>query len=409
MRASIAVVLTALLAAWLVPTLRWAYIILVEHPLPAQYFAYGDAKTSCAVLHDDADELGFCEDVIRSQIAGRDVLLLSCDTNRHSWNTVMGPLRFPDTHGTLWLVDYTVESRFQPPKLELRGYHHNDFHPLGLALHGQTLFVVNHRKAASTIEVFQLEDSSSPSLRHIRTISGRWIVSPNSIAATSASSFYISQDHFFTRRLPFPLSPIFVKVETLLGLPLGWVNNVQLFDDGSVQVSTAVRGLSFPNGIAMDESGTQVAVASSSRGYVHLFDRDPATHALRRTDTLQLSFAPDNLAYEGGTLIAAGHPHLPSLEGVARNKPGATAGSWIVSIDRRTNDTSASDDSAAIYPSEKLASQPSRYIIRTLYQSNGHTGPGWGASTTGVADLARGKFFATGLYSKGLLECRFRA
>jgi len=395
---------------WLWRVAGWANIILREHSLPDHYFAYGDAEKSCKVLRDDAGELAFCEDAIQATLNGRNIILVSCDTNRYEWNTVMGPLNRPDSRGTLWVVDYLNGERLQ--KIELAGYAHPDFHPLGLALYDNTLFVVNHRKARSTIEVFEFEETASSfTARHVRTVSGWWLLSPNGISPTSASSFYITQDHLFTRRLPFPLSPILTTLETMLMLPLGWVNHVTLSTDPATPVTVAwsAFGIPFPNGVAISDSGTQVAVSSSSRGLLVMFNRDPATNQLVRETSLQLPFGPDNVGFDAGKFIVGGHPNLPKLKAVARRDPGVSSGSWVATVEQRVGPRDAvADDLHAPRSADSLMRQDDKYVVRTVYQSSGQGG-GLKTSTGGVLDEENGKFFAPGLYADGLLVCQFRA
>ncbi|KAH7106496.1 hypothetical protein BKA62DRAFT_651176 [Auriculariales sp. MPI-PUGE-AT-0066] len=409
LRHGLAGVAVALVAYLLWPIALWANIILRERPLPGQFFAYGNASTTCEIIRDDAAGLNMCEDIVSGSFGGRNILLASCDSHRHSWNTVTGPMLNPDTRGTIWIAEHGGNSKLQLQKLDLRGYEHADFHPLGIALHEKTLFVINHRKAASTIELFHLESNHGFFARHIRTVSGWWIVSPNNLAPTSSASFYVSQDHLFTRRLPFPLGTILSTLEMVLMLPLGWVNHVRLLDDGSTQVKWPVVGVSFPNGVAINPAGTQLALASASRGLVYFFNRDVETNAVTKVHTIQLPFGTDNLSYDGDRLIVAGHPHLGNFQAVSNNETGSFAGSWIASVEPRTEarrQGAPPEDAATPLTVDSLVTQPDSHIIRTIYQSDGRNG--LGTSTAGILDQAHGKFFASGIFD-GVLQCNFEA
>ncbi|KZW02750.1 hypothetical protein EXIGLDRAFT_744295 [Exidia glandulosa HHB12029] len=414
----------ALLAVLAWHQAKFASLILFAQPLPASYFAYGDASKQCNVIRDPANELGFCEDVIswgledahgRPRRAQR--LLLSCDMNRLAWNTVMGPLRDPNPRGALWVHDYTPGGAGLH-KLELLNYPVTaDFHPLGVSVFTppegteHTLFVVNHGRYNSTVEVFRLAEDAPFAATHVRTLSSPRFVSPNAVAATSASSFYVSQDHTFTRRLRAPFGNIIPPLETILGLPLGWVDHVSFSSSGSaLHVSRAASRIPFANGISLDNSGTQLAVASSSVGRVYLYTRSPPSNVLVHDSTIHLPFAPDNLGFDDGRLIVGGHPTLPHLIARARNTTGVTPGSWIVSVEPRT---SAQDDVDEMLltplPVLKRMTPHEKYLIRTLYQSNGsESGGGWQTATSAVLDEEHGEFFVAGLYAPGILRCTTR-
>lgn len=411
-RSTLVAALVGFLAVFIWRQGKYLSLTALKQPLPSHYFAYGDAATNCKVVKDPVnDELGFCEDGVHWN--GNKVLL-SCDTNRLNWNTVMGPLRDPNPRGAIWVYDYT-SSGSVPQKVLLAGYPaHADFHPLGLAVHSDpatakhTLFVVNHGRNESTVEVFDLAPRAPYAATYRRTLSHYLFFAPNAIAPTSATSFYLSQDHFFTRRLPWPLGALLAQLETALGLPFGQVQHVS-FDassDAPPQVTWAgAGGVPFANGVAVDASGTRFAVASSSLGRVRFYARDPRTNRLAHRETVQLPFGPDNIEYAGDALVVAGHPMFPQLLARAAGRD-VDVGSWVVAIRERTGASAASgdEDAAAPLSARKYLPPSPGYVLETLYQSDG-SGAGFGISTTGILDLPNKAFFVTGLYTPGLLQC----
>jgi hypothetical protein len=157
----------------------------------------------------------YCEDAVFWERVDRNgavvdkVLLLSCDPNRKAWNTVMGPLRDPSPRGALWFYDVGAVGA-EPRRIALEGYpEEHDFHPLGLDVYPaqpnqpySNLFVVNHARNGSTIEQFTLSWDDPDRAHWVRTLSGPELVAPNALALTSPTSFYLTHDHRFTRRLP---------------------------------------------------------------------------------------------------------------------------------------------------------------------------------------------------------------
>ena len=231
-------------------------------------------------------------------------------------------------------------------------------------------------------------------------------MSPNAVAFTSPSTFYVTQDHRFTRRLPGLLGKVLPMIELLLLPGLSWVNHVHISADGQLNITYAIRGISFANGIAVSGDNSRVAVASSSQGAIHMYSR---THGgrLNWVELVTLPFSPDNIRFEdSGVLIAAGHPNLAAISAVAAQKK-REAPSWVVAIASRIEPLNATssrrEDLEAPYPASNRASVSLSYEVKTLYQSNGS---GFSSSSTGLWDARSKSFFAVGLYQEGILTCQ---
>ena len=345
------------------------------------------------------------------------VMLLSCDPNRKAWNTVMGPLHNPSPRGALWLYNIGDASA-RPKPITLEGYPEaHDFHPLGLDIYpsqpdqpDSNLFVVNHARHNSTIEQFRLSWHAPGRAKWVRTISGPELVSPNALALTSPTSFYLTHDHRFTRRLPGVLGKTLPITESLLGLPLAWATHVTLTDATAMHTDVVASHIPFPNGVAISPDGAQVAIASTTLGEILFYARDVATQALSLRARVPTPFAPDNIMFDSrGSLIVAGHPHFPSLVAVAANLTGALSPSWVVSITPTLTppgtgagtETDAWDLGAPVPASRKVPRVPG-YELRTLYQSDGSE---FSSSSTGLRDLKTGALYVVGLYQDGLMVC----
>jgi hypothetical protein len=398
---------------------------------PIGYYAGGDFNKHCEIIKEE--EMNFCEDVIfwdllngAGKLEERKVLV-SCDPHRKGWNTVMGPLRNPNPRGALWVHSPSKGAKARPQRLTLKGYPAgHDFHPLGLDIYpsyagnSSNLFVINHARERTVIEQFTLSPSSPTTAIWVRTLSHKYFISPNSLALTSPTSFYVSNDHLMTRRLPNPLGHILPMVETLLFLPLSWLAHVSLESDPASSTPTLKHtlvdfGVAFANGVALSPDGKQVALASTTLSQIQFYSRDPSTNSITNTHTVPLPFNVDNISFDDdGSLIVAGHPHFPSLIGVAANKTGAVSPSWVMAISPRAKaEQEVGSPSLGLPPKEYDLQAPISAASRvpaalsheaqTLFQSNG---TGFSSSSTGLRDAKTGALYVTGLYEDGLLVCR---
>ncbi|KAF8896401.1 hypothetical protein BD779DRAFT_1495698 [Infundibulicybe gibba] len=400
--------------------------ILNKSPFPRGYYANGDFEKDCAVLEDDSDGSGafkYCEDVTFWDLIGANGILeerravISCDAGRKAWNTVMGPLRNPEPHGSLW-VHSTGDTGNRPHRLSLRDYPAgHDFHPLGLEVYpsyagnSSNLYVINHARARTVIEHFVLSPSEPDVAAYIRTISSPYFISPNSVALTSPDSFFVTNDHLFTRRLPL-LGHVIPILETILAIPVSFVSHVTLAPHIPGMSAAPITShsfsmlfTSFANGVAISPSKNELAVVSTSLNQIHFYGFDSRTRSVTGlTETIDVPFSPDNIAYDDtSALLVAGHPHFPSLVSVAANKTSVvTAPSWAISIERKAGGGNF-DNMAPISASSKVPASLS-HEIETIFQSDG---TGFSSSSTALRDSSSGSLYVSGLYADpGVILCR---
>ncbi|THH07065.1 hypothetical protein EW145_g3643 [Phellinidium pouzarii] len=414
-------------AAW-----RTTHVInaLTRPDLPHEYFGTAsgpkDASSQCSVLRGADNKLSYCEDQTfwefedaQGHVFDRKVVA-SCDPNRKNWNTVMGPLSSPDPLGGLWLVEYD-RANASAKEMKLVDYpERRDFHPLGVAIWpsklGSTsnMFVVNHGRHRTTIEQFLLDPADPSSAKFIRTLSSKYFISPNALALTSPSSFFVSNDHFMTRRLPSILGEILPVIETFIGLPLGFISHVSIVNEAMpgaaiIRHTIPKLGISFPNGIALSPDGQTLAVASSSYTRVLFYNRtsnEDGTEKLTYAHAVSVPFAPDNVHYDDtGALLVAGHPYFPGLIAVAENKTTEGSPSWVAELTPRTQGGASvrSFDLDAPFSATQRVKAAASHGLTTLYQSDGSKFSG---STTGLRDTRSGTLFVVGLFEEGLLICR---
>lgn len=330
----------------------------------------------------------------------------------------MGPLRDPEPWGFLWVIPLDEQGGpYQPQQLELKGYPlHKDFHPLGIDIspsvdgNASNLFVVNHGRRFTTVEQFRMYPDQPATAHFVRSIVSKLFKSPNALALTSPTSFYVSNDHHWTRRLLSVAGKVLPLVESILALPLAFVSHVSMISDepgaAVFQYDHPLNLFPFPNGIALSGDGNTLAVASSSTAAVRFYARNASSNALKLKSTVPVPFAPDNIQYDDeGVLLVTGHPDFLALTKVAANKT-ETAPSWVIAVREREADEQPIGklyDQKAPYSAAVRAPVVQKYEIETLYQSDGTH---FSSSTTALRDLASRALFITGLYDEGVLVCK---
>ena len=385
----------------------------------------------------------YCEDI--ESIPGvTGTVVISCDANRHRWNTVMGPLVDAEPRGSLFTYTYPTsssEKRAQAVPVELvRFPSSKTFHPLGMSIlphssgQGALLFVVNHGRERSSVELFRLSAGEE-----------RWIAewqrsivhplathTPNSVHALTETSFVVTNDHLIARR-PGPwdshLMPLLrqllfgdggkeesglkrwivermakllsrrgiaarlAQIETILGLSLGWVSHVQFdrhgVDSQGVTVNRIAKGIPFANGIVVTPDQRTMVVAATTYPGVFMYDL-PTTLPFKRlgpTTKLHLPFRVDNLAwshppshasspndrFNNLTLLATGHPAPFKLIATSHN-PSLPSPSWSVAITPHPpsyTPTAWEDNDAPLPAHHFTLSHNLHWSIRTLLQTTG--------------------------------------
>jgi len=416
------------------------------------------ANDSCKIIHHPAKALKYCEDLLHWKEAG--VAIASCDQGRPEWNTVLGPLKNPEPRGKLFVYDIgatepetSTGSTGQPPndrvyELELTGFPDGkDFHPLGLQLHqpnatrSARLFLVNHRRDRSVVEVFKLESNSPDSstdqlssrkvsLTWERTLAHNLIETPNAIVALDSNSFLVTNDHYFNRRA----HPALHTLETWLTLRGGSVVEVRFTDQlkerspghdidaaewEDVEAWKTIDGIPFANGIALHPSRSTLVVACSLVQKLWYYHQVKPIGPMQRLafnpiGSRSLNFIPDNIHFDGPQrLIAAGHPHGRSLAQFSSNLEGEkTAGSSVAAVvhnddpDEPLNPHRAQIHNILVDDGHFFASSSSAIIVppsdsdHQLEKTSG---------TLGHSEHSPNKLIVSGLYQTGLLECNLES
>lgn len=230
---------------------------------------------------------------------------------------VPGPedITFHPTGGWAWVssFDRRAWTERREPVGAIYRYHPEDgrlvdatpsqpevLHPHGLDLWvgpqgQQVLYVVNH--AALDDRRVEIYDVVGWELRHRRTVSG--LQGPNDVAAVDGERFYVTQDHRFSGGLPRVL-------EEVLAAP---VASLHYWD--SAELSLALSGLAYPNGVQVSQDGRTVWLTETTGRRLRVLHRDPTTGALTEETRVDLGTAPDNIEVgPQGDLWIAAHPKM---------------------------------------------------------------------------------------------------
>ncbi|KAJ3925580.1 MAG: hypothetical protein NXY57DRAFT_948943 [Lentinula lateritia] len=393
------------------------YNILTKMDLPDGYYYEGEVTSHCHPMNS-APNLSFkyCEDAsfwdhydADGKLEERRVVV-SCDSGRREWNTVMGPLLDPVPRGSLWIYS-PISGETAHLTLENFPAEHT-FHPLGVEIYpsysgnASYMYVVNHAAKKTVIEQFRVSPSSSVA-KHIRTLSHPFFVASNALALTSPTSFYVTKDHVFTKRLPY-VGAVLPMVETILGIPLSFAGHVIINPDETAEAAVLSHNVvapfvAFSNGLSISPSGLELAIASTSIGTVYFYSRNTSTNALTFSTSVQLPFPPDNVKYDhDGNLVVSGHPHFPTLLQLVAGKVDI-APSWVLSISRIEGAVTAEYDLNAPLSASTIVPSPANHTVQTLFQSNGKI---FTSSTSGLIDTLSGNLYVTGLYAEdGAIIC----
>lgn len=292
--------------------------------------------------------------------------------------------------GHIWIYDYTTpnlrdEEALKP--LVLTNFDGAaDLHPLGFEIDTatSTLYVINHARSGSVIEVFQLSVADAQA-KHVRTFTHPLIHTPNSVQSLGDGKLLLTNDHYIRAAV----SPILSKIETFSGLPGGTVVYTDIRNASATKVLARVP---FANGLRL-LNATTVAVASSSKAGVYLYTWDPVAHALKFEKYIRTSAAADNLSVDSrGKLLISGHPFAPGLMVVSKGRANCV-------LDGTEEEKKACECNAPSW----VAEWSEEGGLKELYKNDGSE---FCSSTTFVRDVGRGFGIVTGLYEKGLLVVR---
>jgi arylesterase/paraoxonase len=237
-----------------------------------------------------------------------------------------------------------------------------DFHPHGISLWrgpdgAKRLFAISHgQDGGQRVVIFEV---GANGLTLAEIITYPELRSPNDLVAVGARQFYATND----RRYREP--GLMATLEGYLQLPLG---TVSYFDGSAGRI--AVDGLVFPNGINVSADGRTAYVAEFLGQTLGIYDRDPASGALRRRETIPVHTFLDNIELdENGVLWIAAHPKVFDL--LAHGADAAKrAPSQVLRADpkAKTVDEVFLDDGTLLSGSSTAAVAGDRMVVGSVFE-----------------------------------------
>ncbi|PHH60458.1 hypothetical protein CDD81_1633 [Ophiocordyceps australis] len=343
-----------------------------------------------------ADEIRNCEDVVMLEEEG--LAITACDSDRDWYNTVMDVSIPHEMQGaSLYLYDYKQDA---PRANQLQRFRlidfaaGTDFHTLGLRFNPSTrhLYVVNHAQAGPRIEVFRL-DLGAVTATHLGSIQHPLLHAPNSMSLLGDDEMYVTNDHYFVAEKARYLS----YMETYLGPPLATLVHIKLRHHTEVEAAQVVARVPFANGVAV-VNATTVAVASTSRGSIHLFERAAdASQTLHQRSRVALPFLADNLSRtRSGKLLVAGHGYPPALNKYTHTRHICNDEAKLAAAEQSVKEYCARGTAVSA-----VAEWSQEGGLRLLY-----FGDEYPSAATAVKDEGRGVGIVAGLYARGLFVWR---
>jgi arylesterase / paraoxonase len=186
------------------------------------------------------------------------------------------------------------------------------FHPHGISRFVNeagkaTIMVVNHPKGfnnydGTTVEIY--DQGADNALTHRRTVAVQGLTRINDIVATGPDSFYATSESDIPTGSGAALWSIIADNDRS--------GAVWFFDDTTGKKLDT--GIGFANSLALTADGKTLYASGTTSRAIYIYDRDPATNAIKRRTAAFVGTGADNLDVDpDGTLWVGTHPKLLSF------------------------------------------------------------------------------------------------
>ncbi len=198
-----------------------------------------------------------------------DLAIVSCDPRRINFNVKESKDK---VNGEIWGYFLDANKKFlMTPKLDF------PFHPHGISLFKNQLYVINHREdKKTTVERFELKQNK---LTFKESISSEGFISPNDLTAFGENQFYYSNDPFHRPKFKLLMSMIFKPKN----------DKVNLYMNGK---DTCVAKLASPNGITIYNNKLFIAELTKKR--IAVFEI-LENKTLKFSKNIKVKGKPDNI------------------------------------------------------------------------------------------------------------------
>ncbi|KAL6804306.1 hypothetical protein J3E68DRAFT_423195 [Trichoderma sp. SZMC 28012] len=316
-RLSIAVVLLAVL-------LGYVYNFYVQRTVYVSGLFRNPEKTELAPGDYKVIENAInCEDLHHHEPSG--LIFAACEDaplSRLAWFPPLGHFSNPSTErmkGKLQVID---PKTFKTQILALEGFsgpfvtHGIDViddpdKPKGEAVY---IFAVNHKpnpdhyrengdvnapKSHSVVELFH-HVIGSETARHVRTIWHPLFVTPNDLVAESPTSFFVTNDHYYTEGLMRMVEDLFPMATwtNALHVQLQEPESVDGGDSAGVHASIALENLHNLNGLSHGRAKDDIFANGCASGLLHVGKiRGNANKVIEVTEVVEFGSPIDNPSY----------------------------------------------------------------------------------------------------------------
>ncbi|KAF7563919.1 hypothetical protein G7046_g182 [Stylonectria norvegica] len=221
--------------------------------------------------------------------------------------------------------------------------------------------------ANATIELFETGPKAEE-LKHVRTYSNKYIITPNRVAALSSNLFYFTNDH----------GPHKIGLRHYIS-PIMSTGDVSLCQNGN-DCRVVAGGLKFPNGLARGKDGL-IYVPDSMAGTIYVY-KVLSDNSLEKVDVIPLGYSVDNVSVDrNGDLYAAVFPRG-------------------IDIFKAYDDPyNARPPTAAL----QIKKVDGRYVVKKIIEDG--LGEALPAATTVVHDVKTGRLFFSSVISPFISVC----
>jgi arylesterase / paraoxonase len=205
------------------------------------------------------------------------------------------------------------------------------FHPHGIsrfvdAAGKATVMVVNHPKGfnnydGTSVEIY--DEAAGNQLKHRRSVTIPGLVRINDIVATGSDSFYATSETELVQG----------SFAESLSLVTGNDRSGAIWHFDGTTGKRLDSGIGFANSLALTIDGKTLYASGTMARAIYIYDRDPATHAIKRRTAAFVGTGADNLDVEpDGRVWVGTHPKLLSFIQHANN-PQKGAPSQVIILE----------------------------------------------------------------------------
>ncbi|KAK4669591.1 uncharacterized protein QC763_204350 [Podospora pseudopauciseta] len=362
-----------------------------------------------------------CEDLHHHVPSG--LLFTACEddpSTRFQWFPPLGNLDNPklaaENRGSIHVID--------PKGLESRRLKFENFDgafithgidviddpelPTGQAVY---IFAINHlpdptptaegeeAKARSQIELFHHKIGTN-TIRHIRSVWHPLIRTPNDVYATSPTSVYATNDHYYTgHSIMRMLEDVYygAKWTDTVHIKLDSLSPVKTSDAG-LSASVALAGVHNNNGLGHGRTEDEILIAQAASGTLHIAQLPPkgsSNYNITILDTLEVDSVVDNPSYFKDPLATG-----PSDDRSGFLLPGISKAATLAETSR---DPAGKDPVKVFYTKPSAGVKAQQWETRVIFEDDSSRIRSASAAVLISLGKSKARLFVTGFVSANVI------